>query len=375
MKIAVSVTVVVFLLVAPAAAEEPERIGTLWIPAAEVLNPDGTLTPEFASPRELPRGDATGQDYVLALGGRVAEWQRQFWDQFGRASAHGLQDGAVMLDDRSYCIGDMKSVWALTQRLFEIPERFGEWADGAEAILVLEVSRIAPGFNRYGEPEILVTVKLLRHLFDPARPFPTEMRFTLPIGEFVAGDTVFCRRATWAGYRPNVGDRLLIGAFVPSRAEYRLIGLDKIQPDSHVFVVAQDGTVRHLDGTSVAERGFPTSLDEFVSRVSQLERTGALDGISLYEAYRLAEAERAAQRRAEVARKRVRTNPPPACVEMFNRCRRDRPGATRKGWFSNTCGIWYNQCLDIALSNAGGSWRPSWHPAPPATLPVRDGQP
>ncbi|MCY3970276.1 MAG: hypothetical protein OXG74_10095 [Acidobacteria bacterium] len=51
-----------------------------------MLNPDGTLTAEFAAARELPRrGYTTRRDYVLALGLRVAARQREFWEKFGRA--------------------------------------------------------------------------------------------------------------------------------------------------------------------------------------------------------------------------------------------------------------------------------------------------
>ena len=116
---------------------------------------------------------------MLAPGDPVANWQRRSWEHAGRASDLGLRDGTVMLDDRSHCLGNMESVCAMGVPPFRIPERFTDWAAGAEAILDVEVSRITPGFNQWGEPEMLVTVDLLRHLFEPSRPFPTEMRFVL----------------------------------------------------------------------------------------------------------------------------------------------------------------------------------------------------
>ncbi|MCY4109712.1 MAG: hypothetical protein OXG11_11865 [Chloroflexi bacterium] len=292
------------LLAGPVGGQEPQqesRIGTTWFPAFEVLNPDGTLTPEFATPRELPQGDVTAQDYVLVLGKRVAKWQQESWEHAGRASDLGLKDGTVMLDDRSPCSGNMESVRVYRDPTFAPPREFTDWAARAEAILEVEVSRISPGFNRWGEPEMLVTVNLTRHLFEPTRLFPGEMRLLLPVGEFVAGDAVFCRRETWGRYRPRTGDRLLVGAFLPSRDTTRLLTLDR---PTQVFVVGQEGELRRLGGKSADDAGFPVSLLDFVAAVRQLDLEGALEEASLYETHVLEEAERRANKRAEAGEKR-----------------------------------------------------------------------
>lgn len=282
MRKTVPAAVLVATLIGPTAGQEPQteaRIGTRWFPASEILNPDGTFTAEFASPRELPRtGVITAHDDVLALGKRVAKWQRKSWSRFGRASDLGLKDGATFVG-RLYCAGDMRTMSGPHQR-YGHPEHFADWVAGAEALVEVEVLRISPGFNQYGEPEMLVTVDLIRHLFEPRRPLPTNMRLRLPVGEFVAGDAVFCRREAWGGYRPRVGDRLVVGTFRPSGGEFRFLSVDR---PSQVLVVDRGGLLRKTTGDVVNE-GFPATLVDLASAVQKMSLEGSIDEESLWEA-------------------------------------------------------------------------------------------
>lgn len=276
-------TLVAALAVPATGQERPEaRIDDFWFPASEVLNPDGTLTPEFANSRPVPThtGIVTTQDIVHALGLGVKRWQKKAWMHAGRASELGLEDGTVLIEDRSHCIGDMRNVsphhWAGP------PKQFAEWVAKSRAIVEVQVAGIFPGFSLRAEPVMILRLNVLRHFFEPSRPFPHELRWPLPVGEFVAGDAVFCRKATWGAYRPKVGDRMVIGTFsYPGSQDL----LDVIEP-SQIFLVEQEGNLRRLGGTSVDEGGFPASLESFAYRVHDLELAGALSDVSLYDELR-----------------------------------------------------------------------------------------
>ncbi|MCY4559177.1 MAG: hypothetical protein OXF79_22925 [Chloroflexi bacterium] len=273
-------TAVLAALLAGSTAFGQARLDYTWISASEVLNPDGTVKPEFR-PGDLPEtGPTTAGDHMRTLGRAVARWQQKFWKKFGRASALGLEDGAL-LNSRTYCIGDMQDAFGFPAPWTQPPDEFDDWAARAEAIIEARVSRLAPGFDIYGDPQMLLTLSVDRHLFVPERPYSNELHIVVPVGEFVSGDAVFCRAETWGGYRPRVGDRLIVGAFVPAGGPSHSV-LQHVE--SHqIFRVDEDsGKLRRL-GREPQDRGFPTSLHDFASQVHQLWLDGALDEPSAYE--------------------------------------------------------------------------------------------
>lgn len=271
----------VLTIATAASALGQTRLGTTWIPASDVLNPDGTLTVEFAATRELPRtGDLTREDDLLALGLRVAERQRRFWEKFGRASDLGLEDGATVVD-RKYCLKHDASNLLLRRHLGPRPSwEFGEWASRAEAILEARVSAVSGGFGLFPltAPVLQVTLSVRRHLFEPEHPFADELHVLMEHGEFVAGDAVFCR-LPWGsgGYRPRVGDIWIVGAFVPPSEYWSHSVLHRIG-SAQVFVVLDTGELRRGAGGSWPSTDtFPTSLDGFVDRVNAMSLAGELD--------------------------------------------------------------------------------------------------
>jgi len=282
MKKALALTLAIAATAAGSAAAQ-SRMAWEWIPASEILNPDGTLTAEFINTRPEPLGDVTSADLWAALGGKVARLQRKSWEDVGRARDRGLEEGAVLVG-RSHCPEHYTRHQPLYQWHWEHPERFDEWVVGASAVMEVQVSKLSPGFNRDADPLLLATVTVLRHLREPVLPFPSEMHIVMGYGEFVAGDAVFCRARTWGGHRLQVGDRLVVGAFGPPSPESKLQIYD--QRLDNVFLVRQDESLLRLGPRRVVDGFFPPHLVDFVSDVRRMELDGMLEQPSVFERWR-----------------------------------------------------------------------------------------
>ena len=120
-------------------------------------------------------------------------------------------------------------------------------------------------------------------MFPPERFFSNELHLVIPVGEFVAGETVFCSEETWGGYRPSVGDRLVVGTLFPARGESDSIV--RVHDPSQVAIVVgeTEKLVRLEGGGDGGLDGFPVSLLDLRERINAKWLSGELDGPSRYD--------------------------------------------------------------------------------------------
>ncbi len=274
-------------------AQQPSIAGYHgWTPATDVFRSSGEMRPEYAVPPNLEFGLIQFEGEPQWIGPVIRRWRQDFLDRYGSASELGLRDGSLP-DSREYCVETMVSTEHLKSRKATPPAEFDEWVSRSEAIVEGHVVEITPGFDGWGDPAMLIALDVVKHLYAPEKPFATRLHLSMPVGEFVAGDAVFCSRETWGGYRPRVGDKLIVGAFfrAPDAGSSVLLNIDRDQ----VFLVDDDGGLvrlhRRYESRSSVERqfvrladglraevpadGFPRTLPGFSERVHELWRIGA----------------------------------------------------------------------------------------------------
>lgn len=259
---------------------------TVWVSADEVLDRDGSIKASYTPySGNLPPGFVLVAGDPAYLGETVAIWQQEFWSKFGRASDLGLADGQP-IGGREFCTRTLERMRTYRSRWTEAPESFEDWMTDSEAIFEAEVSQISYGFGMFGDPRTLVTLSVRQHLFPPERAFSNELHLVIPVGEFVAGETVFCSEKTWGGYRPNVGDRLVVGALFPPKGDARSI-LEVVHANQVALVVGETESLVRLEGrpgrSSGEPDGFPSSLFDLTEQINAKWLSGELDGPSRYD--------------------------------------------------------------------------------------------
>ena len=275
--------------VAPAASQTEAPVGQsvlrvngdlLWVSADEVLNRDGSIkTPYTPRTGPLPPGYVMVGGDPAWLGKMVARWQQEFWTKFGRASDLELADGQ-RVGGREFCTRTMANTRTYRSRWTVAPESFDDWVTDSEAIFEAVVSRISYGFSRMGDPRALVTLSVNQHLFPPERSFSNELHLVIPVGEFVAGETVFCSEETWGGYRPSVGDRLVVGTLFPASGSI----VEVYHANQVALVVGETEKLVRLKGRDGSDAGrFPDSLPDLAKQIGAKWRSGELNGPSRYD--------------------------------------------------------------------------------------------
>ncbi|MCY3933860.1 MAG: energy transducer TonB [Acidobacteria bacterium] len=232
----------------------------IFVPATDIFNPDGTLTPQAA----VPASETLKRQVEVAT-----MWQQKSWERAGRASDLGFAEGWLrgpVREARRHCVPwQMQAEYVRPAPWSRPPHRFDEWVAKSEAILEGRVIERTPGFDGGGDPTMQIKLHVERHLFARST-FPNEVRFLVPVGEFVAGDAIFCRLPTWGYNRPQLGQRMVIGVFFPVQESSDSM-LGQLFPTS-IIVVDQSRRSMFVSEMRRA-RGFPTSLDEFVDRVHE----------------------------------------------------------------------------------------------------------
>jgi len=266
--------------------------GVHWLPASHVFVEDGSLRlGVVAQPPGGERVVVYGNKPDLAR--TAAMWRSRSLEHVGSAKALGLRDGEI-LESRRHCMGTMRSAEEL---LMSLPlEMFGDWTSQAEALLEGVVQSIDPGFNAYGDPASRIALKVVRHLFPARTPLPEEVHLVLPVAEFVAADAVFCGLEAWHGYRPVVGDRLVISTYhLPMATKQTMLN---VFLPGQMFIVSEDDFLTTPDG-SRPSASFPVSFGDLADRVRVMWASGALDGPPYHEILRLKREERRQKRQAD----------------------------------------------------------------------------
>ncbi len=300
---AVSLVVLAASFASPARAQAPgvsevlrDRYGHVWFtPATRVLREDGSLKGRYAG--GVKEGASRDPDEPAGVGSGVRYWQSRFRETYDSARSLGLQDGDRP-DSRAHCVLDEMTTSSGPLLIGDPPDEFEDWAAQTAALVETRVVALTPGFDRGSDPKLLVSLAVERHFYPPKEPFAQRLHIIMPVGEFVAGDTVFCARQTWGGYRPRLDDRLVVAAFDrPVDADDSLL---PVRNPNRVFFVGDDGALIRLNRGYEKDRrltrsfvrlrtpngdvvkwltgGFPTTLDDLVDQMRRLWDSGALNG-------------------------------------------------------------------------------------------------
>ena len=184
-------------------------------------------------------------------------------DRYGSARSLGLEDGQLLINSE-LCedanISSEHQSLAYSHRR-KIPASFAEQAKQSRASIVGRVTDIVAGFQT--SPALLLELDVEESL--GSSQFSALPFVLLPIGSFVAEDTVFCSRPrTFGGYLPQLDDRIVVMPTTGPWNEDRTVIL--LTRHQELFVVEPPnelGIQQVLPLVEAADGSTPKTLHDF----------------------------------------------------------------------------------------------------------------
>ena len=191
-------------------------------------------------------------------------------DRYGSAQSLGLEDGQL-LRDNEVCEAptpESENRSRAYSNRREVPASFPAQVEQARASVVGRVTDIVPGFHV--GPVLMLELEVEESLV-PSQ-FSSQPLVLLPIGSFVAEDTVYCSNPrTFSGYFPQPNDRMIV---MPSSGPWdENESVILLTRHHELFIVGSPdelGVQQVLPLVEAADGSTPTTLQRFREAVWEI---------------------------------------------------------------------------------------------------------